>query len=481
MSTQYSKSVLKCTVVFHSKSLYALYMIDPRHRSYFEGKKITVMGLGLLGRGVGDAKFLAECGAEVTVTDLKSAEQLRVSVEQLSAFANITFILGEHRLEDFENKDMILVAAGVPFDSPYLEHAKKQNVPLTMSAALFAQLSKVPMVGVTGTRGKSTVAAMIHHVLTSLTGEEIVLGGNIRGVSNLQLLKEVKEDSVVVFELDSWQLQGFGWAKISPQIAVFTNFMPDHLNYYKNDLNSYFKDKAQIFLYQDDHDVLVTTPEVLEKAKLFATKVDITLGQEVVLTDMSVLPEDFTLRIPGEHNRLNAALAFGALQALSLREEEILDSLSTFSGVSGRLEYMGEVDGVKIYNDNNSTTPQATIAGLEALGSDSPKVVLIAGGAYKDVDPSPLVFVLEKYCKKIILLPGSGTEHLLAALTSSSTDKVTVASLEEAVQKAREVSVQGDVLLFSPAFASFGMFANEYERNDAFVAIIEDILEHENV
>ena len=191
------------------------------------------MGLGLLGRGVGDARYIAEAGAkEVIVTDMKSETELEASVEALRDLPNVRFVLGGHRLEDFADVDLVLVAAGVPMDSPYLMRAKETGVSLEQSAALFTKLAKIPVIGVTGTRGKSTVTHMIHHVLSVVTGEKVLLGGNVRGVSNLQLLKEVKEDSLAVLELDSWQLQGFGWAKISPQVAVFTNFMEDHLNYY---------------------------------------------------------------------------------------------------------------------------------------------------------------------------------------------------------------------------------------------------------
>jgi UDP-N-acetylmuramoylalanine--D-glutamate ligase len=411
------------------------------------------------------------------VTDLKSKEALAPSVASLASYPNVTFVLGEHRLEDFESRDMILVAAGVPMDSPYLAHAKEHGVPLEMSAAIFARVSQIPIVGVTGTRGKSTVTAMIHHVLSVVTGEPILLGGNIRGVSNLQLLKNVKEDSIAVFELDSWQLQGFGWAEISPQIAVFTNFMEDHQNYYKGDMDAYFFDKANIFLYQEDHDTLITTLEVFERAKECALKKDITLGQEVVLADDSVLPEELVLRTPGVHNRQNAGLAYQALKALSLTDDEIIEGLSTFPGVPGRLEYLREIEGVKIYNDNNATTPQATIVGIEALKDTEKKnIVLIMGGADKGIDCTELIEKIEKCVKKVILIPGTGTEKLTTLLKVRDViPYFQVGTLGEAVEQARATGVQGDIILFSPAFASFGMFKNEYERNDEFVTCIESL------
>jgi UDP-N-acetylmuramoylalanine--D-glutamate ligase len=442
-------------------------------KDYFEGKKITVLGLGLLGRGVGDVAFMAEAGAEVNVTDLKSKEELTSSLEQLAQYTNITYTLGEHKKEDFENRDFILVGAGVPMDSEYLEHARQADIPLKQSAALFAELSGVPIVGVTGTRGKTTVTQMIHHTLSVATGEPIILGGNIRGVSNLQLLKEVHEGSLCVMELDSWQLQGFGWAGISPQIAVFTNFMEDHMNYYKGDMDAYFADKANIFKNQEATGVLVTTPEVFEYAK----GKDLTLSQEVVLADSSVMPEDCLLAMPGEHNRLNAALAYEALKAISLSDEMIFEGLASFGGVEGRLQYVKSADNVRIYNDNNATTPAATIAALETLDLGNKNIILIAGGAYKEVDPLPLVASVRKHCKSLILIPGTGTDMLIEQLAGLAEEVQFLATenLQQAVEEARLSAGNGDIILFSPAFASFGVYANEYERNDEFMSLVEKI------
>jgi UDP-N-acetylmuramoylalanine--D-glutamate ligase len=450
------------------------------YNEYFKGKKITVMGLGLLGRGIGDTAFLAECGADIIVTDMKSAEQLAESLEKLAQYQNITYSLGGHREADFLGRDMILKAAGVPLDSSYITLARKNGAEIVMSGALFAKLSGIPIIGVTGTRGKSTVTHMIHHVLSQTTeGAPVILGGNVRGISNLQLLKEVTEDSVAVMELDSWQLQGFGELDISPQIAVFTNFMEDHMNYYRGDMDAYFKDKAQIFLHQEGGDTLVTTADVLLRAQELARMQGIELAQDIVLVDASVLPEDCLLTMPGEHNRFNAALAYEALKATGLTEEEIFEGLTTFPGVPGRLEYLGEINGVKVYNDNNATTPTATVRGIEAVARDK-NVVLIAGGAYKEVNPSVLVAPIEEHCKHVVLLPGTGTDKLITSLRENSTINRTIldvvstpSTLYEAVEVAFARAEAGDVLLFSPGFASFGMFVNEYERNDQFVDIIK--------
>lgn len=442
------------------------------------------MGLGLLGRGVGDAVFLAECGAEVVVTDLKSKEELAASVEKLAPYENVQLVLGEHRLEDFANRDMILVAAGVPLASPFIAHAKQSGVRLTQSAALFAELSRIPIIGVTGTRGKSTVTEMIHHVLSFTTGENIIKGGNIRGVSNLQLLKEVKEDSVAVMELDSWQLQGFCWAGISPHIAVFTNFMEDHLNYYQaggqtkeEAMDAYFADKANIFINQDDSGVFITTPEVFERARRFAAGKDITLGQEIVLADASVIPEDCLLAMPGDHNRLNAALALEALKATSLTEEEVFDAFASFPGLEGRLELLTDIEGVRIYNDNNATTPQAVVRGLEAVATGK-NVVLIVGGTEKGISTEQLPEAIAQSVAHVVLYSGTGTERLKGEIlqdTSHEEHDTLTACVEAAVATAKA----GDVILFSPGFASFNHeFKNEYERNDKFLELVQKYGKH---
>ena len=409
---------------------------------YFKGKKITVMRIGLLGRGVGDAAFLAECGAQVLVVDDAPQAVMQPSVDALSQYDNVTFKFGPYDTADFTAADFVLVGAGTPLDSPELAAARVAGVCLKQSAAWFAELSKIPVIGVTGTRGKSTVTHMIHHMLGQVTGEDILLGGNVRGLSNLQLLQQVQPESLCVMELDSWQLQGWGWSQMSPQVAVFTNFMEDHLNYYcrtsegvsqagldssergtgassayqtggmtkEEGMELYFADKANIFRSQEESGVFVTTPPVFERAK---TLRGVTLGQEVVLADSSTIPEDALLAMPGEHNRLNAALAVEALKALSLTEEEIWPALATFPGVEGRLQYVGAHDQIAIYNDNNATTPTAVVRALEAVGDTETKnVILIAGGADKNIDATNLVEAIPKYCKKVILLAGTGTDTI---------------------------------------------------------------------
>jgi UDP-N-acetylmuramoylalanine--D-glutamate ligase len=453
-------------------------------QDYFKGKKVTVMRIGLLGRGIGDTAYLAEAGAEVLVVDAASAEVMQGAVDQLTQYPNIKWKFGPYDFADFKEADIVLVGAGAPLDEPVLVECLKAGVRLTQSAALFALISKVPIIGVTGTRGKSTVTHMIHHVLEVTTGEKVLLGGNVRGLSNLQLFKEVKEDSLCVMELDSWQLQGFGWAGISPAVAVFTNFMEDHLNYYTRGgkthdeaMALYFKDKANIFLNQEESGVFITTPNVFEWIKKVLPEVS--LGQELVLADSSIMPEDMLLSTPGEHNRLNAALAYEALKAVGLTDEEIFDGLASFPGVPGRLEYIGVVkDTVAVYNDNNSTTPAATIVGMRAVGTPGEnKVVLIIGGDDKNIDMGEMVAEIPKWCSKVVMFKERGTERIRDAVFALENEGLLVfeeEGLEATVERAVAVADGDEVILYSPGFSSFGKyFRNEFDRGDQFVALIK--------
>jgi UDP-N-acetylmuramoylalanine--D-glutamate ligase len=437
-------------------------------RSQFEGKRITVMGLGLLGRGLGDIQYLAEQGADLIVTDLKSPQQLATSVEALKEFSNITFVLGEHRLEDFRDRDLVIKAAGVPMDSPYINEARDHKVPVKMSSSLFAEIAQIPVIGVTGTRGKSTTTHMIHAILEKAR-VPLILGGNIRGVSTLALLPQVQEDSVALMELDSWQLQGFGEAKLSPHISVFTTFFPDHLNYYKDDLDAYLADKANIFLFQKPGDTLVLGTQC---AELIQSKYAGAVQGWTSIAGAADLPSDFKLSIPGEHNRYDAALAWKAAAAFHVDEAIIREALKDFGGVPGRLELVRTVDDVPYYNDTTATTPEATLAALRALGeSHAGRVILIMGGADKNLDMSALLRAIPEYAKRIELLAGTGTERIRSELP----DAEVFDNLVAAVGNARMHAQPGDVILFSPAFASFGMFTNEFDRGDQFNELVRSL------
>ncbi len=439
------------------------------------------MGLGLLGGALNDAIFLADCGAELTITDLKSEKELAPSIKKLSKYPpdrmntsviragkNIKYVLGRHDIEDFKQADFILQPGNVPVNSPYLLEAQKNNIPIHESESLFMQYADgVRVVGITGTRGKSTTTALIYEILESAFGPKVYLAGNVKGKSTLALLKDIKGGDIVVLEMDSWCLHGLGEIKKSPQISVFTNLMPDHLNFYLKDskdegeaMEKYFTDKAQIYLHQKTEDYLICGEKI-------APRIGKINSQKIIAKKASV-PKNWKIKIPGDHNLENIACAIAVAGVLKIDEKIIKKAVEKFTGVEGRLQLIREYKGIEIYNDTTATTPDATIMALRALGVKK-NIVLILGGADKSLDMSALVKEIPKYCKSTVWLAGSGTDKICFK------KDFIFDNLIKAVEKAVGLCKRGDILLFSPAFASFGMFKNEYDRGDKFMKLIKGL------
>ncbi|MCK9344958.1 MAG: UDP-N-acetylmuramoyl-L-alanine--D-glutamate ligase [Candidatus Pacebacteria bacterium] len=448
------------------------------YKTYFKGdgtpKRITMLGLGLLGRGVNVAKFLAELGVELTITDLKTVLQLAPSIKKLAKFKNIRYVLGEHKLADFKKCDMVIKAAGVPLDSPYIAEAKKNKIPVEMDASLFAKFTPATIVGVTGTRGKSTTTHLIVHILERAYPGHVFLGGNVRGMATLPLLKKTKVGDIVVLELDSWQLQGFGDAKISPHISVFTNFLPDHLNYYKGNMDKYFADKANIFKYQNEGEVIVMGEQAAKEIK---KRFKETAGGDVLIAKAAAVPKAWKIKIPGEHNRANIACAILACQELDVSSKAIKEGVESFMGVPGRLELVRTVGGVNYYNDTTATTPDGNRVALEALANKKKKnIVLIAGGADKNLDYKDMARLVHKTVKGLVLIEGAATEKLLSLIPKRTSYPVYIVdSMKDAVDTAREFAKKGDTVLLSPGAASFGVFKNEFDRGDQFVKFVKKL------
>jgi UDP-N-acetylmuramoylalanine--D-glutamate ligase len=303
------------------------------------------------------------------------------------------------------------------------------------------------------------------------TATKVFLGGNVRGVATLPFLREAKEGDFAVLELDSWQLQGFGERKISPHVSIFTTLLPDHQNYYKGDMDAYLDDKANIFKFQTSVDTLILGSQPADLIRKSYPKIK----SRIVIPDQNNIPDSWNVGIPGEHNRYNISLALEAAKALAVPLNIVKEAVEHFKGVPGRLELIREYKGVKIYNDTTATTPDATMAALKAL-SKNKNIVLIMGGADKNLEMGKLVSVLPEHCKSIVLLPGSGTSRIekeilgLSGVTVSSAD-----SLREAVSNALSESKAGDMLLLSPAFASFGIFKNEFDRGEQFDDIVKNL------
>lgn len=463
--------------------------------SFFKDKRITVFGLGLNTGGVGTVKFLVERGArEIIVTDIKSRVELGASLEKLAKYKNVTYVLGQHRPENFTHVDMVIKNPIIPWTNEYVRLAEKHGVPVEMDSSIFFSLCKVPIIGVTGAKGKTTTTTLIAHILEK-AGKSVIRVG-IGQVGVLGMLHNITPESVVVFELSSWRLSALGRLKKSPAIAVLTNIYPDHLDYYKT-MAAYRADKKNIFLFQKQKDALVANFDDVEirtmaqdaKGALLWFSRDREIdgdgawvkGEKIYICKQGETRELMPLSsIPlrGEHNVGNVVAAVATALAYGISPKQIISGIESFIGLPHRLEYIGEKKGVEYYNDTAATIPEATIA---ALRSFTEPVILIAGGSDKHLDFGLLAKEILKRSKGLILFKGEATEKLLQALKEEFPTEekgrsfAIVESMAKAVELASRSAEPGDVVLLSPGATSFGIFKNEFDRGEQFRQAVESL------
>lgn len=433
----------------------------------YQGKKVLIMGLGLLGRGLNDALFFHKIGAKVKITDLKSEEELKPSLGKLKGLP-IEYTLGKHKKEDFADIDLVLRNAAVPRDSPFLEMARENKIKVRMDEALFSEYFKGEMIGVTGTRGKTTTATLIYEVLKT-SKKDVYLAGNILGKATLPLLEKIKDNSLVVLELSSWQLQGFEEIKFSPHVALVTNIYQDHLNRYKT-LEDYIKDKKVIFKFQQKQDFLVLNEEN-EVVKNFAKEAK----TEVRLFNKKDVPAEWQLKLKGEHNRENVAAVLKVAEIYKVPEEWIRAVVTVFQGLPFRLEKVAQVGGVSFINDTTSTMPVATIRALESITG---KIILLAGGASKNLDLTDFAKKIVEKAEGVVLLEGSATDNLQNLIIKNGGKSKVLgrfADFEKAIRLAFKKAESGGTVLLSPGCASFGMFKNEFDRGRQFNQIVRKL------
>lgn len=463
--------------------------------AFFKGKKITVFGLGLNMGGVGTVRFLAEHGArEIVVTDIKTKEELAPSIEKLAKYKQITYVLGQHRPEDFSHTDVVIKNPGIPWTNEYVKIAEKAGVPVEMDSSLFFKFCKAPIIGVTGTKGKTTTASLIAHILER-AGRDVVRAG-IGQVGVLSVLEKISPESIVVFELSSWRLSALGRIKKSPHIAVITNLYPDHLNYYGT-MKAYAEDKRYIFSSQKGGDIAIANADsgfvrdIVQDAPggigwfsetgpvdgdgtwhadgvLFTS----VRGKESVLLPIEKVP------LKGKHNIGNVLAAAGAALAAGLAVEEVRAGIMSFQGVPHRLEHVAEKRGVRYFNDTAATIPEAAIAALRAF--DQP-VILIAGGSDKRLEFDAFADEILARSKALILFKGIATDKLIQALKERLPEHerdrkfAVVESMGKAVELAARGAEPGDTVLLSPGAASFGLFRNEFDRGEQFAAKVKEL------
>ncbi|NMB56801.1 UDP-N-acetylmuramoyl-L-alanine--D-glutamate ligase [Candidatus Beckwithbacteria bacterium] len=442
-------------------------------------QKVLIFGLGLQGGGVDSAKFFLKYAKEVKITDLKTEKELKPSLAQLKNFS-YSLTLGEHRDEDIQWADLIVVNQDIWNKSPdshFLQLAYQLDKQIETQIGLFFRFCDCPIIGITGTRGKTTTTYACFKMLQD-NGFKVILGGNVPHTEILNQLENSQDLDFAILELSNFQLHALHLEKKSPHIAIVTSIYPDHLISYAGEnfeeqMQNYIKDKTAICCYQNANDFLLLKKEE-QILQSFAP-----LSQaQVLFFDESALPKDYKIKLPGKHNQQNLSSIFTLGKILNISREKIQASLENFQGVPYRLEKRGERNGIIFINDTTATTPIAAQIALESFPAN--KIIWIGGGYSKQLPLQNLVKTLMQTAKKIILLEGTGTTELKQELQKFNFEDRLISqifiNLKEAVETAYSQAHAGDIILLSPGFASFGMFVNEFDRGDQFNQIVEKII-----
>lgn len=471
----------------------------PLTRDDLRGKRVTIVGLGKGRTSAGLAHFLVANGARVTVTDVQSKDALAEGIARMGD-TPVELVLGPASDDAaLADPDLVFVIPGIRPRSATILRALQRDIPVLTEMGLFFRLCPAPIVGVTGTKGKTTTTTMLEHILRR-GPRRVILGGNI-GRAIIGDLDTITRDDVVLLELSSFQLETLGR---SPHVAVITNVSEDHIDHHGTREN-YINAKRNILAWQGPKDVAVLNlddPVVVAMQTGTAGEIrgySLTLrpkrGAFVDPQDRLVLAEGARLtpllaaselRVPGRHNIANALAAAVAGVAMGIAPEAIAGELRSFEGVPRRLETVGEHEGVLWVNDSASTTPSATLAALETF--ERPAVVIL-GGVAKGADFAPLAEELVRRARGAVLI-GQAADDIAAALQAAGADAkhlavAKAATLADAVTRARAMARPGDVVLLSPAgaaredysrVATPDHFSSADERGDRFVALVRKLM-----
>jgi len=425
------------------------------------GRKVTVVGLGRFGGGLGVTRWLCGQGARVTVSDKAPAAALSESVKALARL-EVALHLGGHDEADFLRADLVVVNPAVPKDMPLLAAADAAGIPRTTEINLFLERCEAPVVGITGTAGKSTTAAMTAEILSRRFVTH--LGGNIGG-SLLESLSSIAGEHVVVLELSSFQLEDLPLVGISPQVALLTNLAPNHLDRHGT-MEAYVQAKKNILKFQSAQDVMILN-RACDASSQWAAEAP---GR---IDWFEPSGEPFGLSLMGDHNQANAQAAWAAARQFGLDRRTAAEALAKFQALPHRLSFVVERDGVRYFNDSKCTTPQGAVHAVSAF--EPRRVVILVGGYDKAVTFNSLGAALAKRAKAVIAM-GQTKDKIVAAVEANRSGELPVVALAEdlpaAVEVAQGHAAPGDAILLSPACASFGMFANYEERGDAFVRLV---------
>jgi len=422
------------------------------------GRKVTVAGLGRFGGGIAVARWLCEQGANVLVTDRSRADELTDSIKQLEGLP-VEFRLGEHRIEDFASADLVVASPAIPPKNEYLQAARAAGVPITTEIRLFIERCPAPIIGVTGTKGKSTTTAMIGRILQ--TQFTTWVGGNI-GKSLLPHLDQIKKEHLVVLELSSFMLEHLGESRWSPHVAVVTLISPDHLEWHGT-LEAYVEAKKNLLKFQGPEDyVVLNEQDAMTRGLAREAK-----GKAIFYGTRNA--KHFALKIPGIHNQLNAQGAFAAAGIFGIDWGAAQQALSDFAGLEHRLKLVHESGGVRFFDDSNATIPEAAIAALDSFPVK--KVIQIVGGYDKGLPITVMCAELVKHAKAVLCIGTTGPK--LADLLEQSPLEGAASvyrchDLATAMKIARQIARDGDVVLLSPGFASYDQFVNFEKRGEEF-------------
>jgi UDP-N-acetylmuramoylalanine--D-glutamate ligase len=426
----------------------------------FHGVRATVMGLGSFGGGAAAARWLARQGARVTATDLAEEAAMAATLATLHNESIEAFHLGGHREEDFRCADLVVVNPAVRPNNPLVEIASQSGARIASEIELFLEACPARILGVTGSNGKSTTAAMTAAILNT-DGWRTWLGGNIGG-SLLDRLEEIDRDDWAVLELSSFQLWHLSSDAAAPHVAVVTNCTPNHLDWHGS-YEHYVAAKQRILTQQTDHGAAVlntTDPELAKWRRLVR-------GECLEPLPLGDIPP---LLVPGHHNRMNAASAAAAAIAAGCSTTAIQQALRTFCGLPQRLERLDSIEGRRFYNDSTATTPESAIAALRSLPGP---LWLLAGGRSKGFDFGPLAAAIVQYAAGAAFF-GAARHELQQAVAAQSPKFLSAATetLDNALQWCWQHSQPGNAIVLSPACASTDQFRNFRQRGERFVELV---------
>lgn len=452
----------------------------------FEEKKIGILGLGE--ENIALVKFLINSGAKnLTICDSKSEADLSDYLDQIQDL-NLEYKFGPDYLENLDRFDLVFRTPGLPFLTKEIQELIAKKIEVSSQTKLFFDLCPCPIIGVTGTKGKGTTSTLIYEIIKN-AGKKVYFGGNI-GNAPIEFLKKLTTDCIVVLELSSFQLQDL---KKSPHIGVVLNIASDHLDKHV-DRDEYVEAKTSIVCRQKKNDFAVINADYLTSIEFasmtlgqvywFSRRKSIDNGvwvknkQEIVFEDEQGLQKiidtkDILLR--GEHNWENIAAASTASHLAGVDFEVIANTIKNFKGLEHRLEFVGEIDGVKFYNDSFSTTPETSIA---AINSFSEPIIFLVGGSEKNADYKELGQAIDQSNVKTVILMGETGPRIKAEIRNQNIEIVSdCQNLEQVMNKALEKAVSGDVVLLSPASASFGWFNNYKERGKQFKQYVLNLID----